>query len=141
MRIIFIFAVLLQLSTDYAYADFFVAAHPIRAHTILATNDVELVEGDSTGAFDTIEEILGFETKVAIYPGQPILEGQLGPRAIVERNEIVALVFYRNGLTISTVGRALDRGGTGEVIRVMNQSSKNTLFGRVMADGTIEVGQ
>ncbi len=49
---------------------------------------------------------------------------------------------YVNGpLRIVTDGRALDRAAAGEMVRVMNLASKQTVTGVVAADGSIEVGQ
>ena len=40
-----------------------------------------------------------------------------------------------------TLGRALGAGGEGDVIRVMNISSRATLMARVNADGSVTVAQ
>jgi flagella basal body P-ring formation protein FlgA len=49
---------------------------------------------------------------------------------------------YASGpLRIVTDGRALDRAGAGEFVRVMNLTSKQTVTGVVAADGSIEVGR
>ena len=49
---------------------------------------------------------------------------------------------YASGpLRIVTDGRALDRAAAGELVRVMNLASKQTVTGMVAADGSIEVGQ
>jgi flagella basal body P-ring formation protein FlgA len=78
---------------------------------------------------------------VTLYPGRPILENQVGPPALVERNQVVRMVFLRGGLAITAEGRALDRGGFGEAVRVMNLSSRQIVSGAVAADGSIEVGR
>ena len=67
------------------------------------------------------------------------MRGAVGAPALVERNQIVELIFARNGLHIVTEGRALDRAGAGERVRVMNLSSRSTLFGTVTASGTVSV--
>jgi flagella basal body P-ring formation protein FlgA len=51
----------------------------------------------------------------------------------------VQVSFDGKGLQIVTEGRALDRGAVGERIRVMNISSRATVFGTVQEDGTIQV--
>ena len=50
---------------------------------------------------------------MAIYAGRPVRPGDLGPPALVERNQLVPLVYQPGGLAISTEGRALGRGGGG----------------------------
>jgi len=75
------------------------------------------------------------------YAGRPIPFEAIGPPALINRNEIVALHFQSAGLTISTEGRALERGGVGDRLRIMNLSSRATLFGFVQSDGSIKVTQ
>ena len=65
--------------------------------------------------------------------------GDIGPPAIITRNQIVGLRYYANGINISTEGRALERGAVGDRIRVMNLGSRATIFGQVLNDGTIQV--
>ncbi len=142
MRISLLIAALLVVSQpSISAAGMLVAVHPIRPRTIVTTNDFEIVDGETAGAIDDIGDVLGLETKVALYPGKPIFADQLGPHASIERNELITLSFRRGALFIVTEGRALDRGGAGEIIRVMNISSKTTLSGRILEDGTVEVGQ
>ena len=74
-----------------------------------------------------------------LYAGRPILPEHLMEPARVQRNEIVPLVFRQSGLSIATSGRVLDRGAIGDTVRVMNLSSRTTLFGTVLADGSVDV--
>jgi len=78
---------------------------------------------------------------VAIYPGRPVLAASLRRPALVERNQIVRLVYQTGALAIATEGRALGRGGAGEMIEVMNLSSHNKVTGLIGADGAVIVGQ
>ncbi len=93
------------------------------------------------GAIASIEEAVGLEAKVALYPGRPILLSQLSAPALVERNAVVRMAYVSGPLRIVTEGRVLDRAGKGEMVRVMNLTSKQTVTGVVAADGSIEVGQ
>jgi flagella basal body P-ring formation protein FlgA len=113
----------------------------IRAQTVLAAEDLTLVEKTVPGAVGAIERAVGQETNVALYPGRPILESQLGAPALVERNAVVRMVFADGPLRIVTEGRALDRAAAGEPVRVMNLASRQTVTGTVAPDGSIEVGQ
>jgi len=79
------------------------------------------------------------EARVALYAGRPIRQGDVGPPAVVDRNQIIPLVYMRSGVMISTEGRALDRAGPGDLIRVMNLSSRSTVTARVGSDGAAYV--
>ena len=91
------------------------------------------------GAVGAIEDAVGQEAKVALYPGRPILESQLGAPALVERNAVVRMSYAGGPLRIVTEGRALDRAAAGEPVRVMNLASRQTVTGTVAPDGSIEV--
>ena len=121
-----------------AWADAVIATRTIPARTILARGDLALQSGKAPVA-GQLAAFLGQEARVTLYAGRPVRATDLGPPAVVGRNQIVPLVFSAGGLRITAAGRALDRAGAGEVIRVMNLSSRATLFGLVLADGRIRV--
>ena len=98
-----------------------------------------VTEDVTPGAVSDLAEIVGKEAKVTLYPGRPILIDQIGPPALIERNQQVKMSYADGPLSIMTEGRALDRGGVGETIRVMNLTSKQIVSGAVAADGSIKV--
>jgi len=112
----------------------------IRPQEIIAAGDVILRDGPSTGSLG-LDAVIGREARVALYPGRPIRAGDIGTPAVVERNEVVPVVYLHGGLRITTEGRALARAGPGEYVRVMNLSSRATVTGRVTASGRIEVSR
>ena len=120
-------------------AETLVAARNLRPQTVLTPLDIALRDIQVPGALTTADGVVGMETRVTIYAGRPILPGNLGPPALVERNGIVSLTYDRNGLMITAEGRALGRGGAGETIRVMNLSSRQTISGRIQPDGSVKV--
>ena len=122
-----------------AMADSLVAARTIRAQTVLGPADVTLVAAAIPGALTTADAAMGLEARVAIYAGRPILANAIGPAAIIDRNQLVTLIFARGGLTIATEGRALGRGGVGDRVQVMNLASRNTLTGLIAPDGSVQV--
>lgn len=130
----------LILCAGPAVADMLVAARTLRPQSILQPGDVMLVPGVAGGVLSSEEEALGQETRVVLYEGRAIRATDVGPVTLVERNQIVPLAYRSGALTILTDGRALDRGGAGDVIRVMNLSSRSTVTGIVTADGYIRVG-
>ena len=113
----------------------------IRARTVLGPGDLAVFDEAVPGAVAAIEEAVGKEAKVTLYPGRPILLEQIGAPALVERNALVRMNYARGPLHIVTDGRALDRGGAGDPVRVMNLASKQTVTGVVAADGSVEVGE
>lgn len=123
-----------------AQADTLIATRNVRAQAILAPGDVAVVAADVPGALTEPAQALGQEARVALYAGRPIRAGDVGPPALVDRNQIVPLSYSAGPLAIMTEGRALVRGGVGDVIRVMNLASRTTVSGRILPDGSVAVG-
>lgn len=114
---------------------------PIRAQSVLTPDDLTIVNSRVPGAAETFDQVIGREAKVALYPGRPIFASQLATPALVERNALVKMIYVDGPLRIATDGRVLDRAAAGELVRVMNLTSKQTVTGTVAPDGTITVGQ
>lgn len=126
--------VFLFLATPGA-AETVVAARTIQAQTMIMPEDLLIRDQSIPGGIADPNEVIGMEARVALYAGRPIRPSDLGHPAVVERNQIILLHYQRNGLKISTEGRALGRAGPGELIRVMNLSSRATVTARIGTDG------
>ncbi len=122
-----------------AMADSLVATRTIRAQSILGPQDVTVVAADIPGALSGTASFIGQQARVAIYAGRPVLVDAIGPATIVDRNQLVTLIFVRGGLTIAAEGRALGRGGVGDKVQVMNLASRSTLSGQITQDGSVQV--
>ncbi len=122
-----------------ALAQSVVAVATIRARSVIAASDLALADRTVPGAFRRIEDVAGMEARSIIYAGRPVMPGQVGPPALVRRNQLVKLIYRSGGLSITTDGRALGRAGRGEVVRVMNTASRVTVTGVVTAPGIVKV--
>ena len=134
-----VLTLLVALTAQQAAADILVPIRTIRAKQILTAEDLTYKPVDIDGAFTDPQELIGQEARVSLYAGRPVRYGDVGPPAIVDRNDLVTLRFNRGVLNIATEGRSLGRGSEGEIIRVMNLSSRTTVSGRINRDGSIEV--
>lgn len=132
-------AILLAVPVFAADAQTLVAAHTIRAQTVLSERDIAFATDPSPGAAEDPSAVIGLAARTVIYQGRPIRPQDLGPPALIDRNQIVVLSYVNGALSIVTEGRALGRGGVGEAIRVMNMTSRSTVTGIVAADGTVRI--
>ncbi|PJI86119.1 flagella basal body P-ring formation protein FlgA [Yoonia maricola] len=129
----------LSLMAAPTFAETIIAARTIRAQSVITVDDV-VISGDATGAaLAAAQDIIGMEARVALFAGRPIGPGDVAQPAVVERNQIVPLMFEKNGLVISTDGRALGRASAGDVIRVMNIGSRATVSAMIGIDGVAYV--
>ncbi|MEM8789906.1 MAG: flagellar basal body P-ring formation chaperone FlgA [Pseudomonadota bacterium] len=117
-----------------------VAARTIPARTVLSAADVTVTDAQTVGAHHNVQDVVGLEARVTLYAGRPVGLADLGPAALIDRNDIVTLVFRRGALKIETNGRALDRAASGAGVRVMNLASRTVVIGRVAGPGLVEVG-
>ena len=131
--------VLSFLIGSVAVAEVIVPLRTIRAKEIIRAEDLVQKPADISGAFSDPLEVVGKEARIALYAGRPIKPGDVGPPAVISRNDLITLVFSRGALRISTEGRALARGSVGETIKAMNMVSRTTVLGVVMSNGSIEV--
>ncbi len=138
MRLIVL--ILLWLSPGLASAESLVATRLIRATDIIGPGDVALQPGHVPGGATEADQVIGYEARVAIYPGRPVRLADLGPAAVIERNEVVRMVYRNGGLMILSEGRALGRAGLGDAVTVMNLASRQSVQAVVHAAGLVEVG-
>jgi flagella basal body P-ring formation protein FlgA len=125
--------------TGQAYAETIVPTRTIRANTIISETDVTLAQGVNDLGYSRVYDVIGQEARTVLYSGRPILFDDIGPPAIVTRNQLVRVLYFGNGVSITTEGRALERGAVGDRVRFMNLSSRAALFGQVQEDGSVQV--
>ncbi|PRY93210.1 flagella basal body P-ring formation protein FlgA [Hasllibacter halocynthiae] len=128
-----ILAALLILAARAVPAQDVLAARTLRAGTVIAPADLRA--GDAAA----VDALAGMELRVAVYAGRPVGPGDVGPPAVMRRNDPVRLVHAGGGIRIATEGRALGRAAAGERVRVMNLASHATVEGVARPDGTVLV--
>lgn len=129
------------LSVGASHAQSIVPVHTIRAGDVVTAEDIR-IGGSLPGLADIdVDAAIGLEARRALYAGRPIRMSDLTAPALVERNQIVTIVYKTAVLSIETEGRALDRGAAGDTLRVINLASRTTVVGRVNRSGAVLVGQ
>lgn len=135
MRFVSFFVLLFFVTaSNAAFAADILAKRTLRVGVVLGPADLT---SSSPEGQSIMRQMLGLEMRRAVYAGHPVTHEHLGPPTLVQRNEIVAMVYRVGGLGIRTEGRALTRGGQGEVVEIMNLSSRQTV--RAIVTGTRQV--
>ncbi len=123
-----------------------IAVVPVRTipvGAILRPDDVALRTMPDPPAADILKAVtaaIGQQAQRSLYANRPIRESEVGPVTVVERNSRVTLRFRLGQLKLTTVGRAMEAGGLGQTIRVMNLDSRRAVFGRITMPGVVDVG-
>lgn len=131
---------LLILLPTAGYGESLVALRTIHAKDVIVAEDMSIVDADIPGAISDVTLVVGQEARVTVYAGRPIRSSDFGPPALVDRNQTVALIYVAGGLQIVTEGRSMGRGGTGDIIRVMNLASRTLVSGTITETGAVRVG-
>lgn len=122
-----------------AWGEVVVAATTIPAGTTIEAGHLAFAAGQpAPGLLSRMEPAIGLENRVAIYAGRPVRAADLGPPTVVRRNAVIALEFRRGAMVIQTDGRALDEGGLGDRIRVMNLDSRRTIVATISGPNRAE---
>ena len=120
--------------------------HPVRtipAGSVIGPDDVALRRVSNLPAADMVQAIaaaVGKEARRSLYADRPIHGQEIGPITLVERNARVTMRFRNGAMELTTVGRALEAGAMGQLIRVMNLDSRRTIHGRVSGPEAVDVG-
>lgn len=112
-----------------------VPRRPLPAGTLVGPGDVETAWLSLSALPEDVvsdaRELVGREALRPLWPGRPVRTADLAAPRLVRRGETLTLVLRRPGLEITAVGRALDDGAMGEVVRVMNLDSRRVIRARV----------
>ena len=134
-----IISLITVLHSPCAVAQSLEPIRPIRINTVVTSDDFLSSEKNVAGAVSRVEDIVGLETRKTLYPGRPVLFEDLGPLTVIERNQLVELVFLHGKLRIRADGRAMGRASIGERVQVMNSDSRLTVTGIVRSPTSVEV--
>jgi flagella basal body P-ring formation protein FlgA len=85
------------------------------------------------------EHLIGMTGRHQLPPGRPVSIAAIGPQIVVTRNKPVTLIFEDGPLFLSAQGRALQDGGVGESVRVMNIASNLVVTGVATGPQTVTV--
>lgn len=109
----------------------------------ISRSDIEWVQvpaGRYGGGYvDKVNELVGQSPRRPLRTGEPIRSSDLGRPEVVSKNGLVTMVAQGPGLVITTTGRALDAGGVGDVIQVMNIQSKKKVQATITGPDQVEV--
>lgn len=110
---------------------------------VIARNDIDFIHLRTNALKHNIvlseDELIGMTPRRIILAGEPIRDNEIQAPQIVERGELVTMVFDRGGLSLTAQGKALQSGAKGDVIRVVNASSSKTLQATITGQKEVAV--
>lgn len=122
---------------------FVIAARPLARGHVVALDDLATVSRDRAAspsdAARDLDSLVGMRLKRSVAGDQLLRAGDFEPVPVVDRGDRVTIVLEKGPLLIQAVGRAQEKGATGDWIRVVNLDSKRELTGRVDREGRVHV--
>jgi flagella basal body P-ring formation protein FlgA len=114
-----------------AVSDLPVLARPIARGEVITAGDIDWIQLPRSRvraehlASDTA--LIGMAARRALRAGEPLREFDIEAPRIIERGEIVSLVFQSGALTLAARARAMEDGAEGDLIRFVNLQSNRTV--------------
>ncbi len=112
-----------------------ILSHTVRNGTIITANNIETVEIPTKSLSSQViidaNALLGSTPRRMISAGQPIKVNDIQAPQVVERGEIVTMIFKRGPLQLTAQGKAMENGAKGDMIRVINTGSNQSIQGTI----------
>ncbi len=86
-------------------------------------------------------DLIGMTPRRMVVAGKPVRTVDLQSPQLVERGKNVTIVFNEGPLQLTTLGKALQNGAKGDLIRVVNNSSNRPVDAIVNGPGEVTVRQ
>ncbi len=88
---------------------------------------------------DDPADIVGQAARRTLRAGQPLYAGDLRAPVIVAKGANVTMTYRTEAMVLSTAGKALEDGGQGETIRVLNTQTNTVIDAMVEGSGMVVV--
>jgi flagella basal body P-ring formation protein FlgA len=85
------------------------------------------------------EQAVGLAVRRQAMPGQPLLLSEIGRLAAVQKGMHVTMELHAPGLTLQAQGQALQSGGIGDTIQVLNPTSHAVVEAEVIASDRVRI--
>jgi flagellar basal body P-ring formation protein FlgA len=110
---------------------------------IVAKSDIDWLQVSPTQVQGSVvsdaNDLIGKSVRRPLRAGLAIRAGDVQEPVLVGKNALVTLMATTPNMTLTTVGRSLDEGAEGDVIRVMNSQSHKIVQGVVVSANEVRV--
>ncbi|MDO8607199.1 MAG: flagellar basal body P-ring formation chaperone FlgA [Phaeospirillum sp.] len=127
----------------FASARIPVLAHPMARGDTITEADIQWVDVREEvlrrDIVTNIRQMIGQEPRYQLRAGAPVRTVELQKPVVVAKNTTVTMIVKTRFMSLTAQGRAVEDGSTGDVIRVTNIHSKQTVDARVDGPGQVSV--
>lgn len=122
--------------------DYLVTARPIRPGQVIGPDDLRVERGDLAaqppGALTDMARAIGHHARFAVGAGNTLRGEMLRLPPAVQQGQTVKVIGSGAGFSVSNEGRALNRAGEGESVRV-RLPNRQVVTGVARAEGVVEI--
>jgi len=126
-----------------AMVDIPVLRHRLARDAVIGADDIEWIDYRRdrlpSAVITAAEDLVGRGQRRGLRPGRPIRASDLRAPLLVDKGSQVLMTYRTSFMVLSVVGRALDEGGAGETVRVLNLTSNRVVEATVAGSSRVTV--
>ena len=114
----------------------------MRRGEVITHDDLVLVSRPDhrlVGYFEKLDDVIGRKTNRPLSVNQAVRNRHLEMDWAVEKDQTVTIETRIGGVTVASSGLALDNAQMGDLLKVLNQSSKVMVEGRVVSEKKVKI--
>ena len=120
-----------------------VLIHAMGRGEVIGENDIEMMDVREEVArrdvVSSVRQLIGQEPRYQLRAGAPVRTNEIQKPIAVAKNAPVVMMVRTKFMTLTAQGRAIEDGSIGDVIRVTNIQSKQTVDARIDGPGQVSV--
>uniref|UniRef100_UPI003BA91D30 flagellar basal body P-ring formation chaperone FlgA n=1 Tax=Stappia sp. TaxID=1870903 RepID=UPI003BA91D30 len=124
--------------------EIFTAARPLERGAVVSEGDLQVsrIPRHRATARQITErgDIVGLAARRAVQAGRPLFKSDFEEPVLVRRGDRVTMIYRVAGMTLTTLGQAMENGSDGAMIDVLNLQSRRTITAIVRGRDQVEVG-
>lgn len=118
-------------------------ARTIRNGDVIKASDItwiSLADNQvSRNVIRTSDQLIGMTPRNQIKEGSTVRLSDVNRPVLVKRGALVKINFNTSNISLSTIGKAVEKGGKGDVIQVKNNASQKVISAIVLGTNLVEV--
>lgn len=85
------------------------------------------------------EELIGMTPRRMLFTDKPVKLSDIESPQIVQRGQNITMIFNNGAMELTAMGKALENGSKGDLIRVVNANSSRTITATVIGEKEVQV--